>query len=135
MRTVEEVTSFLSVSPQQLIKTLIFRSDGQVVAALVRGDHEVNEVKLRNLLGSDSVELAGPELVAEVTGAPQGFAGPVGLKAKMIADHALRGMKNFVTGGTHRDLHFINVNMERDFRVDHFADLRIVMLGDSCPRC
>ena len=135
MRTVEEVTSFLSVSAQQLIKTLIFKSDGQAVAALIRGDHEVNEVKLRNLLGSDSVELADPELVAQVTGAPHGFAGPVGLKVKMIADHAIRGMKNFVTGGNKRDLHFINVNMERDFRVDHFADLRIVMPGDSCPRC
>jgi len=135
MRTVEEVTSFLSVSPQQLVKTLIFKTDTQAVAALIRGDHEVNEVKLKNLLGADSVELADPGLVAEVTGAPMGFAGPVGLKVKMIADHALKGMANFVTGGNKHDVHFVHVNMERDFKADQFADLRLVMPGDSCPRC
>lgn len=135
MRTVEEVTSFLSVSPQQLVKTLIFKTDTQVVAALIRGDHEVNEVKLKNLLGADSVELADPGLVAEVTGAPMGFAGPVGLKVKKVADNALKGMANFVTGGNKHDVHFVHVNMERDFRPDQFADLRLVMPGDSCPRC
>lgn len=135
MRTVEEVTSFLSVSPQQLVKTLIFKTDTQVVAALIRGDHEVNEVKLKNLLGADSVELADPGLVAEVTGAPMGFAGPVGLKVKRVADNALKGMANFVTGGNKHDVHFVHVNMERDFRPDQFADLRLVMPGDSCPRC
>jgi prolyl-tRNA synthetase len=135
MRTVEEVTAFLSVSPRQLVKTLIFKTDTQVVAALIRGDHEVNEVKLKNLLGADSVELADPGLVAEVTGAPMGFAGPVGLKVKMIADNALKGMANFVTGGNKHDVHFVHVNMERDFQADQFADLRLVMPGDSCPRC
>jgi prolyl-tRNA synthetase len=135
MRTVEEVTSFLSVSPKQLVKTLIFKADGQVVAVLIRGDHEVNEVKLKNLLSADSVELADPGLVAEVTGAPIGFAGPVGLKAKMIADNALKKMSNFVTGGNKEDVHFIHTNMHRDFRVDQFADLRVIMPGDPCPRC
>jgi prolyl-tRNA synthetase len=135
MRTVEEVTSFLSVSPKQLVKTLIFKADGQVVAVLIRGDHEVNEVKLKNLLAADSVELADPGLVAEVTGAPIGFAGPVGLKAKMIADNALKKMSNFVTGGNKEDVHFIHTNMHRDFRVDQFADLRVIMPGDPCPRC
>jgi prolyl-tRNA synthetase len=135
MKTVEEVTSFLSVSPQDLLKTLIFESDGQVIAALIRGDHEVNETKLKNLLRADSVALANPDLVADVTGAPMGFAGPVGLKVKMIADHALRGMQNFVTGANKKDLHFIHVNLERDFRVDQFADLRMIMPGDDCPRC
>jgi prolyl-tRNA synthetase len=135
MRTVEEVTSFLSVSPRQLVKTLIFKTDSGVVAALIRGDHEVNEVKLKNLLGADSVELADPDLVAEVTGAPMGFAGPVGLKVKMIADNALKGMANFVAGGNKQDVHFVHVNLDRDFQADQFADLRLVMRGDSCPRC
>ncbi len=135
MRTVEEVTSFLSISPQELVKTLIFKTDRQVVAALIRGDHEVNEVKLKNLLAADSVELADPGLVAEVTGAPMGFAGPVGLKVKMIADNALKGMANFVTGGNKEDVHFIHTNTERDFIVDQFADLRVIMPGDHCPRC
>jgi len=135
IRTVEEVTSFLSISPGQLIKTLIFKSDGDVVAALVRGDHELNEIKLRNLLGAEQVEMAEPELVAEVSGAPLGFAGPMGLKVRVVADHAIKGMKNAVTGGNRRDLHLRNVNMERDFQVDLFGDLRVITPEDPCPRC
>ena len=135
IKTVEEVTSFLSISPDQLIKTLILYSDGEMVAALVRGDHELNEIKLKNLLGAEQVELADPQSVTEVTGAPMGFAGPVGLKVRMVADHAIKGMRNFVTGGNRQDLHLLNVNMERDFQVDLFGDLRMVTPEDSCPRC
>jgi prolyl-tRNA synthetase len=135
MRTVEEVTSFLSISPSQLIKTLIFKSDGDVVAALVRGDHDLNEIKLRNLLGAEQVEMAEPELVAEVTGAPLGFAGPMGLKVRVVADHAIGEMKNAVTGGNRQDLHLRNVNKERDFHVDLLGDLRLITPEDSCPRC
>jgi len=134
-KTVEEVTSFLSISPDQLIKTLILRSDGDMIAALVRGDHELNEAKLKNLLKIEQVELADPQLVAEVTGAPMGFAGPTGLKMKMVADHTIKGMKNFVVGGNKKDLHLRNVNMERDFHVDIFGDLRVIRPDDSCPRC
>ena len=112
IKTMEEVTSFLTISPDQLIKTLIFVADEEVVAALVRGDHELNEVKLKNFLGAQVVELADAALVEETTGAPMGFAGPVGLKARMVADNAIRGMKNFVTGGNKKDLHLKNVNME-----------------------
>ena len=135
IRTVEEVTSFLSISPSQLIKTLIFKSDGGVVAALVRGDHELNEIKLRNLLGAEQVEMAEPELVAEVSGAPLGFAGPMGLKVQVVADHAIEGMQNAVTGGNRQDLHLRNVNRERDFHVDLFGDLRMITPEDTCPRC
>jgi prolyl-tRNA synthetase len=135
IRTVEEVTSFLSISPSQLIKTLIFKSDGDVVAALVRGDHELNEIKLRNLLKAEQVEMAEPELVAEVSGAPLGFAGPMGLRVRVVADQAIEGMRNAVTGGNKQDLHLRNVNRERDFHVDVFADLRLITPEDSCPRC
>ena len=134
-KTVEEVTSFLSISPDQLIKTLIFRSDDEVVAALVRGDHELNENKLKNLLGLEQVELADSQLVAGVTGSPIGFAGPLGLKVKIVADHALKGMKNFVTGGNRQDLHLRNVNVGRDFHVNLFGDLRMITPDDTCPRC
>jgi prolyl-tRNA synthetase len=135
IRTVEEVTSFLSISPSQLIKTLIFKSDGDVVAALVRGDHDLNEIKLRNLLKAEQVEMAEPETVAEVSGAPLGFAGPMGLKVRVVADHAIEGMRNAVTGGNKQDLHLRNVNRERDFHVDLFGDLRMITPEDSCPRC
>lgn len=135
VRTIDELTSFLSVPPDQIVKTLIFSSDGKTVAALIRGDHEVNEVKLKNLLGADELALADPALVAEVTGAPMGFAGPVGLKTRIIADHAVKDMVDFITGGNREDLHFRNVNLGRDFSVDQFADVRLIMRGDRCPRC
>ena len=134
-RTVEEVTTFLSISPKQLVKTLIFRSDEEIIGVLVRGDHDLNEPKLKALLGSEIVELADPQLVNEVTGAPMGFAGPVGLKLRIIADNAIKGMTNFVTGGNRKDLHSLNVNLERDFKVDIFGDLRSITPEDSCPRC
>ncbi len=134
-KSVEEVTDFLSISPDQLVKTLIFRTDRDTVAVLVRGDHEINEAKLRNLLAVDQVELADPALVTEITGAPMGFAGPVGLKARILADNALKGMKNFVAGGNEKDLHLRNVNLNRDFQVDTFEDLRFITAKDRCPRC
>ena len=81
------------------------------------------------------VEMADPDVVAETTGAPMGFAGPVGLKARMVADHAVKGMMNFVTGGNAKDLHLKNVNLVRDFTVEEFGDLRVIMPRDACPRC
>ena len=135
IKTVEEVTAFLSVSPSQLIKSLIFAVDGEEIAVLIRGDHELNEAKLKSLLGAQTVELASERVVEEITGAPIGFAGPVGLNVKIVADHALKGMRNFVTGGNRKDLHLRNVNMKRDFEVDLFGDLRIITPQDSCPRC
>ncbi len=135
IRTVEEVTDFLSIAADRLIKTLIFKTHDETLAVLVRGDHELNEAKLRNLLATDQVELADPTSIAEVTGAPMGFAGPVGLKVRIVADHAIRGMQDAVTGGNRADLHIKNVNLERDFRVDLFGDLRTIMPADACPRC
>jgi prolyl-tRNA synthetase len=135
IRTVEEVTSFLSISADELIKTLILVADEEAIAVLIRGGHELNEAKLKNLLDVQSAELASPDLVAETTGAPMGFAGPVGVKVRMVADHAIRGMKNFVTGGNKEDLHLKNVNLGRDFDIDLFGDLRVITPQDCCPRC
>jgi prolyl-tRNA synthetase len=135
IKSVEEVTSFLGISPDRLIKTLIFVADKKVVAALVRGDHELNEAKLTAFLGAQSLELADAQLVEETTGAPIGFAGPSGLKVKLVADHAIKEMKNFVTGGNKKDVHLKDVNLGRDFEVDLFGDLRIITPQDSCPRC
>ncbi|MFC1862789.1 proline--tRNA ligase [Thermodesulfobacteriota bacterium] len=135
MKSVEEVTSFLSLSPDQLVKTLIFSSDEEPIAVLVRGDHEINEAKLKTVLGAEQVELAEPGLVEKVTGSPMGFAGPSGLKIKIIADNAIKGMQNFVTGGNGKDLHVKNVNLGRDFSVSLFGDLRNIKDEDRCPRC
>jgi prolyl-tRNA synthetase len=134
-RTIEEVADFLSISPDQLVKTLIFRTNEGIVAVLVRGDHEINEAKLKNLLGIEQLEMADSRLVAETTGAPMGFAGPVGLKVRIISDYALKGMKDFITGGNRKDLHLRNVNIGRDFQVDIYGDLRFITSEDHCPRC
>ncbi len=134
-KTIEEVSEFLSISPDRLVKTLIYSVDDSVVAVLVRGDHEINEAKLKGLLKADRLEMASQDQVRSITGAPVGFAGPVGLKVKIVADNDIRGMSNFVTGGNKKDLHLRNVNPERDFKADMFGDLRLITHSDTCPRC
>jgi prolyl-tRNA synthetase len=134
-RTIEEVSEFLGVQPSSMVKSLVLVADNEPVMALLRGDHDLNEIKLKNLLGCKELEMAGDEVVAKVTGAPTGFAGPVGLKLKIVADLAVQGMRNFVTGGNAVDLHLKNVNPERDFIATCFADIRNVVHGDLCPRC
>ncbi len=134
-RTIDEVSAFLGAPASFMLKTLVFLADDEPVILLLRGNHELNEIKLNNLLGCKKVEMAGDEIVLNVTGAPVGFAGPVGLRAKIIADLAVKGMKNFITGGNARDLHLKNVNLNRDFQITQFADIRNVVHGDLCPRC
>lgn len=136
IKTIDDLALFLSVSPRELLKTLIYRmDDGEIVAALVRGDHELNEAKFRNLLGVETLEMADPETVHRTTGAPTGFAGPVGLKVRMVADLAVKEMKNFVTGANREDFHLRNVNLDRDFQVEKFGDIRTITPEDTCPRC
>ncbi len=136
-RTVEEVTGFLQVALQRLVKTLVFEADGRPVAALVRGDHEINEVKLKNLLGAEELMMAGEGVVKRVTGAPVGFAGPVGLKeeVEVVADRALEGVRNFVCGANRQDAHLVGVNFGRDCPVPRFADIRVITESDPCPKC
>lgn len=135
-KAVDEVAKFLNVTEDQLVKTLIYLADNKPVVALIRGDHALNEVKFKNTLGCMDLELADPETVFKVTGAPSGFAGPVGLKGVAIyADNSVAVMHNFITGGNEKDLHLKNVNGERDFTVTGFYDLRTVTAGDGCPRC
>ena len=134
-RTVEEVTQFLNVSPQDLIKTLIFESDKGCVAALVRGDHEISEKKLKTIWGAETLQLASEETVEEITHAPKGFAGPIGLSVPILADLDIQEMVNFVTGANEKDAHFIQVNIGRDFHVSQFVDIRKFAPGDSCPLC
>ncbi|HXF93163.1 MAG TPA: proline--tRNA ligase [Nitrospiraceae bacterium] len=134
-RTVEEVTAFLKIPPQRLVKTLLYKTSKDPVAVLVRGDHDVNEIKLKKVLGVQESELADPETVAALTGAPVGFAGPIGLtRVRIVADHAVRAMRNFVVGGNKADTHYVDANWGRDFTVERFADLRNARAGDPSPR-
>jgi len=134
-RTVEEVTQFLNVSPQDLVKTLIFESDKGCVAALVRGDHEISEKKLKTIWGAETLQLASEETVEEITHAPKGFAGPIGLSVPILADLDIQEMVNFVTGANEKDAHLIQVNTGRDFHVSQFVDIRKFAPGDFCPLC
>ncbi|MBI5492100.1 MAG: proline--tRNA ligase [Deltaproteobacteria bacterium] len=133
-KTIEEVSAFLKAAPQKLIKTLIYETDKGVVAALVRGDFDLNEMKLKRALDASFVRLADEETVKKATGAPVGFAGPVNVKARVIADFSVRDIENGVTGANEADAHIVNVNPERDFSAG-YADIRNAVEGDGCPRC
>jgi prolyl-tRNA synthetase len=135
-RTVEEVTAFLNVTPERLIKTLLYIADGKPVAALVRGDRTLNEVKLKNALSAIVLEMAPPERIAEITGAPVGFAGPVGLDGvRIVADYEIAGIADGVTGGNEADMHYTGVQWGRDFEASTLADLRNAEPGEPCPKC
>ena len=127
VRTIEEVSAFLKVTPQDIVKTLIFNADGKPCAVLIRGDQEVNEIKVKNYLGAAELELADDEMIMKATGAPRGFAGAVKIKTRVIADYSVMNMVNFVTGANKEDYHLKNVNIGRDFNVEAFADLRVVL--------
>jgi prolyl-tRNA synthetase len=133
--TIEQVSEFLKVPPRQLVKTLIYKTNSGFIAALVRGDHEVNELKLRRAAQVETLAMATPEEIQRETGGPLGFSGPVGLKLKILADHAVVSLSNVVAGANKRDLHYTNVNINRDYRPAVVADLRMAVAGDACPRC
>jgi len=134
-RTVEDVTAFLQITPRQLVKTLLYRAGTESVAVLIRGDHEVNEIKLARLLKVTDVTLSDPETVQRLTGCPPGFAGPIGIQpVRILADWAVQGMKNVVIGANKVDTHYQNANINRDFSVEEFADLRNAQAGDPSPR-
>jgi prolyl-tRNA synthetase len=133
---VEDVAKFLNTSPEKFIKTMIYKADGNPVIVLVRGDHEINEIKLQSLLGANEVVLADEQTVISITNAPLGFAGPLGLKGiKIIADLSVVEISNAVTGLNKKDYHLKNVNFKRDYSADIIADIRKVTHGDICPRC
>jgi len=135
IKTIDKVAEFLSVRPEKLVKTLIYQTEHGPIAALIRGDHELNETKLSNVLNVQELTMADPETVFDVTGAPMGFAGAIGLKVRKVADFALKEMKNMVMGANQEDRHILNVNEGRDFQVEKYADLRMITSSDPCPRC
>ncbi len=154
-RTIEEVSQFLKIPPQKMVKTLIYETTGglpgssrrekkpgskegrgEVFAVLVRGDHNINETKLLKLLGVKELRLADESLIRKVTGAPLGFSGPVGLKdIKIVSDRSVMSLSNFVSGANKEDKHLINLNLERDFKADVCGDIRYIVDKDPCPKC
>jgi len=135
--TIAGVTEFLGVTADRLIKTLIYDTEKGPVVALVRGDREINEFKLAAHLGAEHLKMAGDDLVTRATGAPVGFAGPVGLPEdlRMVGDFSVQALENFVCGANKADAHLTGVNWSRDVDLSEFADLLVVGEGDPCPRC
>ncbi len=133
--SVADVSVMLELKPSQIVKTMLVIVDDEPVAVLIRGDHELNVAKVKNLLGASVVELATPEQIAKATGGPVGFSGPIGLKITLYADNAVKYMRNMGVGGNEKDIHLEGVNLERDFQVKQFADLRDAADGDTCPHC
>ena len=135
-KSVAEVAEYLKLPSENFIKTLVYRTDsGEFVAVLARGDHEVNELKLKTVLGCREIALADEASVASAIGVAPGFLGPIGLKLRVLADLSVHGMRAAVTGANEPNAHFINVDQERDFTPTVFADLRLAIAGDPCPRC
>jgi prolyl-tRNA synthetase len=133
-KTIGEVSSFLQLNADQLIKSLLFKVDEKYVLVLVRGDHEVNDIKLKNLFEAGVVELASPTETAEVLGCTIGSLGPIGVKnVDIVADNAVKVIVNGVCGANEEHYHFLNVNPERDFHVSQYADLRFIQEGDQSP--
>lgn len=133
--TVEEITTFLDTPARKIIKTILLDVDGQPLAALVRGDHELNEIKVKNLLNAASVRMATPEEVQAWTKAPVGFAGPKGLPFRIIADNALKARDGWVVGANKKDTHLMNFSLKRDAAISEYADIRSIQAGEPCPRC
>jgi len=133
-RKIDEVSRFLGVAPDKLVKTIVYNTDKGTIGVLVKGDREINEVKLRNMLNLDSMELADEETIEKVTGGPLGFSGPIGLDISLYADRDVLFMEDFVVGGNARDIHTVGVNIE-DFKVEGFYDLKVAEPGDLCARC
>jgi prolyl-tRNA synthetase len=134
--TIEKVGALLNVKPEEMVKTLIYTADDKPIAVLLRGDHEANEAKIKKYLKCGKLEMASEDIIEKATNGPLGFSGPVGLKdVKTIADYSVKGMVDFVAGANKKDRHFINVNVDRDFKVEEWADFRMISEKDLCPKC
>lgn len=135
VKTIEELVSFLNTDSTAFVKTLLYTAGDKTVAVMVRGDREVNEVKLANYLGvtGDDLALATAETVMEATNAKVGFAGPIGIKVPVIMDREVSVMSNFIVGANETDYHYVNVNPD-DFEAE-IVDVRTIVVGDPCPKC
>ena len=133
-RTIDEVSAALGTEPRYLVKSLVYVADGVPHLLLIRGDRTLNEIKVRRLLGAARLEMADDATVREVTGAPVGFAGPIGVSdVPVIADFEVARMLNFIVGGNQADAHYVHANVGRDFAPTQVADLRVAEDGDPDP--
>jgi len=133
-RSIEEVASFLNAPAEQFLKSLVYVAHNDLILAIVRGDHELNEIKLARAAGVADVRLASAEEVQKATGAPVGFAGPVGFSGKVLIDPFAAAISDGISGANQSDTHLTHVRFGRDFQAT-LAELRNVKAGDPCPDC
>ena len=134
-KTVEEVSSFLDLPCEHIVKTILLENENGLVAGLVRGDHEINPIKMKNMIGCEWLLPAAEKTIAEKLKLPCGYIGPVGLNIPIYADQELATLQNFVTGANKVDTHFTGVQVQRDLTIKKFGDLRCILADDPCPRC
>jgi prolyl-tRNA synthetase len=135
-QSIDDVGKFLKKPTSELVKTLVFDTDLGPVMVLVRGDREGNEIKIKNFLGAEWMEMLSDTRFEEATGGPIGYCGPVGTKCKrVLADVSLRGRANWIVGGNKKDTHIGGANPGRDFPEPEYGDFTTVFAGDPCPRC
>ncbi|MGM9986520.1 MAG: proline--tRNA ligase [Bacillaceae bacterium] len=134
-KTIEEVTSFLHLPVEKSIKSMLFKVDEKYVLVLVRGDHEVNDIKVKNVLGGTNVEMPTPEEASQVMGCTVGSLGPINCPSNVtiIADNAVASIVNGCCGANVEGFHYINANHGRDYQVSQFADVRFIQVGDPSP--
>ncbi|MBU8906977.1 proline--tRNA ligase [Desertibacillus haloalkaliphilus] len=135
MKTIDELSRSLELDSAKIIKAVLFMVDEEPVLVLVRGDHEVNDLKLEKVFPGATVEVATPEQALEHMGVEIGYLGPIGAptSVKVIADQDVQGVVNGLCGANETDKHFKNVNVGRDFEVEQFVDVRFIKEGDPSP--
>lgn len=134
-KTIADIVTFLEVSIEKTMKSMLYQVDEEVIMVLVRGDHEVNDIKIKNALDATNVELVDPVVAVELLGANFGSLGPIGVpeNVRIFADNAVKDLVNAVAGANEDGFHYINVNPTRDFEVVSYFDLRMIQVGDLSP--
>ena len=132
---IKDLVDNYQIPIEKMTKSMIYKIDDKFYLIMARSDDEINEVKLQKLFGAQSVTLAENDDVVRLTNAKVGFAGPVGITIPVIADHRIKSMSNFLVGANKSDYHLKNVNVDRDFKVNQYADIRNIREGDICPKC
>jgi prolyl-tRNA synthetase len=134
-KSVKEVAGFLNLTAQQIVKTILLENENGLVTGLVRGDHEINLVKMKNLIGCEWLQPAGEKAFSKHPELHRGYIGPVGLDLPVYADHEISVLHDFVTGANKPSTHFTGVQVQRDLKIEKFGDIRTVQAKDPCPRC
>ena len=134
-KSVKEVAGFLNLPAHQIVKTILLENENGRVAGLVRGDHEINLVKMKNLIGCEWLQPAGEEAFSKKPELHRGYIGPVGLDLPVYADREISVLHDFVTGANKPSAHFTGVQVQRDLKIKEFGDIRTVRAKDPCPRC